>query len=132
MTTIALENPTAQPIAPTAPPAVEHQAEPQLPPPRGALVPLDEPEYSFGWRVWLVTDIEQNCCGNWQDAIPHIVTGIHYDGDDYSYSITPEDRRYACEPRTWHAADELSSKPWTLAIEPPAVEDVEADWGDAA
>lgn len=117
ITTITRENTEPQPTA--------RSQAPQLPPPQSPLIPAHSPDYSHGTRVWVVVEIVENCCGDWKEAIPHLVTGQFWDGEEWLYFLTEETRRYA-EPGISYAAHEISAAPWDLMLEQPvAVEDEE-------
>lgn len=112
MTAIVLEKPQAQATAAIA-------RKPQLPEPKSPLIPAHAPDYSHGTRVWKLLEIVENCCGDWKEAIPHLVTGQFWDGEEWLYSITEETRRYATDPEKLYPAREISAAPWDLIIERP-------------
>ena len=99
---------------------------PQLPPPQSPLSPTHAPDYGHGTRVWVVVEIVEDCCGDWKEAIPHLVTGQFWDGEEWLYSVAEETRRYA-EPGCLHATHEISAAPWDLILERPTYEEDE-EW----
>ena len=104
--------------------ALEKRLAPQLPPPQSPLVPAYAPEYGYGTRVWVVIEIVENCCGDWKEAIPHLVVGQFWDGEEWLYFIAEETRRYA-EPGISYASHEISAAPWDLMLESPVADEEE-------
>lgn len=109
-------------------PATTQQPEarlqaPQLPPPKGALVPSREPDHSYGTRVWIIAEIVESCCGDWLEAIPHLVVGQIWDGTEWLYAVREESRDYVPLPATWYLSEHLSAAPWDLMLERPVADE---------